>query len=27
LGTWQSAKWQEIIQHVLTDEETRRAYD
>jgi len=27
LGTWQSARWQELIQHVLTDEDTRRAYD
>jgi hypothetical protein len=27
LGTWQSARWQEVIQHVWTDEETRRAYD
>jgi len=27
LGTWQSARWQERIQHVLTDEETRLAYD
>lgn len=27
LGTWQSADWQERIKHVLTDAETRRAYD
>jgi predicted metal-binding protein len=27
LGTWDSAEWQECIQDVLTDEETRRAYD
>ena len=27
LGTWQSAGWQERIQHVLTDEQTRLAYD
>jgi len=27
LETWQSARWQELIQHVVTDEETRRAYD
>jgi predicted metal-binding protein len=27
LGTWDSARWQERITHVLTDEETRRAYD
>jgi len=27
LGTWQSARWQERIQHVLTDEETRLAYN
>ena len=27
LGTWDSAEWQERIQDVLTDEETRRAYD
>jgi len=27
LGTWQSDRWQELIQHVVTDEETRRAYD
>jgi len=27
LGTWQSVKWQEIIEPVLTDEETRLAYD
>ena len=22
LGTWQSARWQEMIQHIVTDEET-----
>ena len=27
LGTWQSAEWQERIRHVLTDVETRLAYD
>jgi len=27
LGTWQSPRWQELIAQVLTDEETRRAYD
>lgn len=27
LGTWKSVKWQERIKDVLTDEETRRAYD
>jgi predicted metal-binding protein len=27
LGTWQSGGWQELIQHVLVDEETRLAYD
>ena len=27
LGTWDSTEWQERIQDVLTDEETRRAYD
>jgi predicted metal-binding protein len=27
LGTWQSARWQEMIQPVLADEETRLAYD
>jgi predicted metal-binding protein len=27
LGTWDSPKWQEHIQHVLTDEKTRLAYD
>ena len=27
LGTWQSTKWRERIQHVLTDRETRLAYD
>jgi hypothetical protein len=27
LGTWGSADWQERIKDVLTDEETRRAYD
>ena len=27
LGTWNSPRWQELIQHVVTDEETRRAYD
>jgi predicted metal-binding protein len=27
LGTWQSAEWQELVQHVLTDQETRLAYD
>jgi predicted metal-binding protein len=27
LGTWQSAGWQNIIQPVLADEETRLAYD
>jgi len=27
LGTWQSARWQERIQHVLTDEETLLTYD
>jgi len=27
LGTWKSGRWQELIKHVLTDEETRLAYD
>ena len=27
LGTWESEEWQERIKHVLTDEETRLAYD
>ena len=27
LGTWQSAGWQELIQHVLPDQEMRLAYD
>ena len=27
LGTWTSLTWQEWIQHVLTDEATRRNYD
>jgi len=27
LGTWDSPKWQEIIQPTLADEETRLAYD
>jgi predicted metal-binding protein len=27
LGAWQSTRWQEFIQNVLADEETRRAYD
>ena len=27
LGTWTSPRWQELIQHVVTDEETRCAYD
>jgi hypothetical protein len=27
LGTWQSEIWQNRIQHVLTDEQTRLAYD
>ncbi len=27
LGTWQSAKYQEIIQDTFTDEVTRKAYD
>ena len=27
LGTWDTPHWQELIRHVLTDEETRRAYD
>jgi predicted metal-binding protein len=27
LGTWQSARWQELIEPVLTEELTRRAYD
>ena len=27
LETWQHARWQELIQHVLTDLETRLAYD
>ncbi len=27
LGTWRSTKWQEWIQHVLTDETMRLAYD
>jgi predicted metal-binding protein len=27
LGTWDSIDWQERIKDVLTDEETRRAYD
>ena len=27
LGTWNSAKWKEIIQHTLTSEKTRVSYD
>lgn len=27
LGTWKSARWNEILQDVLTDTETRLAYD
>ena len=27
LGTWRTDEWQERIQYVLTDEETRLAYD
>ena len=27
LGTWNSADWERRIQHVLTDEKTRLAYD
>jgi hypothetical protein len=27
LGTWQSDRWQERIQYVLTNEEIRLAYD
>lgn len=27
LGTWKSAWWQELVQHVLTDQEMRLAYD
>jgi len=27
LETWQSTGWQELIEHVLTDEEMRLAYD
>ena len=27
LGTWQSAVWQRLVEHVLTDEQTRLAYD
>jgi predicted metal-binding protein len=27
LGTWDSPEWQQRIKDVLTDEETRRAYD
>ena len=27
LATWQSTRWQECIEHVLTTEETRLAYD
>jgi len=27
LGTWKPARWQELLQHVLTDQETRLAYD
>lgn len=27
LGTWESAEWQELLQHVLNDEATRLAYD
>ena len=27
LSTWRSARWQELIRDVLTDEETRLAYD
>jgi hypothetical protein len=27
LGAWQSTRWQEFAQHVLTDEEMRLAYD
>lgn len=27
LGTWQSDRWQEYIQHVITDEKMRLSYD
>lgn len=27
LGTWKSASWHAIIQNILTDEETRKAYN
>ena len=27
LGTWRSDRWRERIQYVLTDQETRLAYD
>lgn len=27
LGTWESGSWQDLIQPVLADEDTRRAYD
>ncbi len=27
LGTWHSARWQKYIQHVITEEKTRLAYD
>jgi len=27
LGTWRSDRWQDRIQHVLTNEEIRLAYD
>jgi len=27
LGTWNSSKWKEIIQHTLTNEKTRVSYD
>ncbi|OPZ76488.1 MAG: hypothetical protein BWY79_01601 [Actinobacteria bacterium ADurb.Bin444] len=27
LRTWESSSWQERIQHVLCDQETRLAYD
>ncbi|MDZ7860912.1 MAG: CGGC domain-containing protein [Candidatus Krumholzibacteriota bacterium] len=26
LGTWKSDRWQELIKHVLTDEQMRKAY-
>jgi len=27
LGTWRSAQWQQLIKPMLTDEETRKAYE